>query len=128
MKLAMKIILSMIAAFLLVFGGGMFFLTRGVDAGAQVIVNHVDVSAHKDGVNYGKYTGGRWSNEVAVTIENSTIINVDIVKDVLFSKPGVSEELIERVIVDQTIDIDTVSGATITSKAYLKAIEDALNH
>jgi len=31
-----------------------------------------------------------------------------------------------RVIEAQSTDIDAVSGATVTSKAYLKAIENAL--
>jgi uncharacterized protein with FMN-binding domain len=34
--------------------------------------------------------------------------------------------LYERVIEAQSLQVDTVSGATLTSKAYLKSVEDAL--
>ena len=34
--------------------------------------------------------------------------------------------LYERVIEDQTLQVDTISGATLTSKAYLQAVENAL--
>jgi uncharacterized protein with FMN-binding domain len=38
----------------------------------------------------------------------------------------VSEELFQRVIAQQTTQVDAVSGSTVTSRAYLKAIENAL--
>jgi uncharacterized protein with FMN-binding domain len=34
--------------------------------------------------------------------------------------------LFERLIKAQTLQVDTISGATITSKAYLKSVEEAL--
>lgn len=38
----------------------------------------------------------------------------------------IAENIINKVIESQSIDIDVVSGTTVTSKAYLKAIENAL--
>jgi uncharacterized protein with FMN-binding domain len=60
-------------------------------------------------------------------VENHKITKIDIVKDVTFSKPDVSEELFMRVMESQDTRVDAVTGATVTSKAYLKAIENALN-
>ncbi|WP_081949453.1 FMN-binding protein [Paenibacillus durus] len=37
-----------------------------------------------------------------------------------------TNELYDKVIQSQSLQVDTISGATITSKAYLKAVEDAL--
>jgi len=36
------------------------------------------------------------------------------------------ETLYDRVIAGQSLHVDTVSGATLTSKAYLQAVENAL--
>jgi len=35
--------------------------------------------------------------------------------------------LYDRVVQAQSLQVDTISGSTLTSKAYLKAVEDALN-
>ncbi len=64
----------------------------------------VDFSRLQDGVYEGSYAGGmyRWrANSVKVTVD-----------------AGVIE--------DQTLQVDTVSGATLTSKAYLQSVENAL--
>ena len=36
------------------------------------------------------------------------------------------EELFDRVIQAQSLQVDTISGATLTSKAYLQCVENAL--
>lgn len=42
--------------------------------------------------------------------------------------PNLSDELFSDVIKSQNTTVDTISGATVTSKAYLKSIENALNN
>jgi uncharacterized protein with FMN-binding domain len=48
------------------------------------------------------------------------------VKDVAIPKPEWAKQLFDKVIEKQNTDVDVISGATITSKAYLKSIENAL--
>lgn len=81
-----------------------------------------------DGVYHGAYKAGRWSNKVAVTVNNKRITNIEIVDDVTFAKPEVSDALFSKVIDAQDTDVDAVSGATATCRAYLKSIENALNN
>ena len=76
----------------------------------------------------GTYEGGRWSNEVAVTISDHQISQIDVVKTVKFEKPEATDALFSRVIQKQDTTVDVISGATVTSKAYLKSIENALSH
>ena len=45
----------------------------------------------------------------------------------LLVKPETVQKLKDEVIAAQRTDVDTVSGATATSKAYLKAVENALS-
>jgi uncharacterized protein with FMN-binding domain len=42
------------------------------------------------------------------------------------SKNTQHQELYERVIQAQSLQVDTISSATLTSKAYLQAVENAL--
>ena len=48
-------------------------------------------------------------------------------KDVLLKKEGMSTELFNSVLKAQNTTVDSVSSATVTSKAYLKAIENSLS-
>ncbi len=118
--------LSVFILFILVLGGGIFFISRGVEAGEALEINNVDLSRLSDGAYSGAYEGGRWTNVVNVTVKDHKITGVEIVKDVLFPKPEVTAELVEKVLEKQSPNIDAVSGSTVTSKAYLKSIENAL--
>lgn len=126
MKMIIKVILGVTFLLVLIIGGTIFYMTRGLNSGENMIINSIYPAQLKDGVYRGNYNGGRWSNEVDITLKNKRIIQIDIAKSVVFEKPEVSRELINKVIEKQDTDIDIISGATVTSKAYLKSIENAL--
>ncbi|MEK6265836.1 MAG: FMN-binding protein [Clostridium sp.] len=122
-----KIILVGIFLLVLIIGGTGIYMTRGLNPGKNMSINSIDTAQLKDGVYKGKYNGGRWSNEVNVTLKNKEITQITIPKTVIFEKTEVSTELINSVIKKQDISVDVISGATATSKAYLKSIENALS-
>ncbi|SDL63372.1 RnfABCDGE type electron transport complex subunit D, partial [Halarsenatibacter silvermanii] len=67
--------------------------------------------------------------EVEVTVENGEITDIQVIdhgetEDI--AEPAF-EELREAVISAQSIDVDTISGATGSSRGYLSAIENALD-
>lgn len=126
MKRVWKIVAVIVGVLVLVGGIGIFYLTRGLDAGKKLEIGTVQLSDLADGTYQGAYKSGRWSNTVEVTVKGHKITNIDVVKDVKFSKAESKKELLDKVIARQNTDVDTVSGATVTSKAYLKAIENAL--
>lgn len=126
MKKILKLSLVIIILLVFIVGGMLIYLTRGLDAVSQQVTTDVNLSLLADGVYLGKYDGGRWSNQIEVEIKNQQIRKITIVKDVMFSKPEVSEQLFENVIERQSLYVDVVSGATVTSKAYLKSMEIAL--
>ena len=126
MKSFWKVILFLVIIIIFLAGGGLFYLSRGFDSGSQVPINEVDLSALADGTYTGTYEGGRWTNTVKVTIEDQRITAVEIVDDLLFSRPEVVDKILARVIDEQKVNVDVISEATVSSKAYLKAIELAL--
>jgi uncharacterized protein with FMN-binding domain len=128
LKLIFKILLSVILIFILVSVSGIFYLARGLNEGKDIRINGIDVSNLNDGIYNGKYKAGRWTNELNITVKDHKIIKIDIKDDVTFTNPDVSYELFSKVIGEQNTTVDVISEATVTSKAYLKSIEDALNN
>lgn len=127
MKLLIKIFLTLLIVFVLAGGGGIFYLTRGLEKMNELDLKGIDTALLEDGVYEGKFHYGRWDNELSITVKDHKITNINIIKDVMFAKPEVSKELFHRVIEMQNTTVDAVSQATATSKAYLKSIEQALS-
>lgn len=125
MKKLLKILLIIFTIFVLTSGGGLFYLSRGLEDVANLNIYPVALSEISDGEYIGKYHGGRWTNEIKVTVKNHQIVQIDVLKDVLFSRPEVTSKLINQVVKQQKLDVDSISGATVTCKAYLKSIENA---
>lgn len=126
MKKAMIVILSILGVLVVVGAGGVFYITNGLEAGENLAINPVDLTAIEDGTYAGVYQAGRWSNEVAVSVADHQIANIAVVKAVTIDDPEMTSTIINNVIKNQSTTVDTVSGATVTSKAYLKSIENAL--
>jgi uncharacterized protein with FMN-binding domain len=93
-------------------------------------LNAVDFSELNDGTYHGVYEGGmyKWrANECVVTVTKGKVTSIQLAgtKD-----PGGGKTdykmLYDRVIKAQSLQVDTISSATLTSKAYLQAIENAL--
>lgn len=127
MKLFLKIAGSIIILFILLAICGMIYLRNGLDEGRNITLKGINTSVLKDGEYTGKFEFGRWSNEIAVTIKNQKISDLKLINDVKFPKKEVTDEIFKRVIENQNTKVDVVSGSTVTSKAYLMSIENALN-
>lgn len=124
----LKFIGLILLLLVIVAASGVFYLSRGLEEGVNVVINPVNLSEIKDGVYNGRNDFGRWTNELNVTVANNRITNIEIVKDVKIVSPELSAILFQNVVEEQNIDVDVVSGGTVTSKAYLKSIENALNN
>lgn len=127
MKLFLKIVLTVFILFIVISGGGLFLISRGLEAGAALEISSPDPNRLEDGTYAGEYKGGRWSNKVAVTVKDHRINGIQVTDDIMISKAEVTDEIISRVLEKQSVAVDVVSGATVSSKAYLKSIENALS-
>jgi uncharacterized protein with FMN-binding domain len=85
--------------------------------------------AWKDGAYSGKAEGVHGDIELSVEISGGKIAKINVVSEAETS--GVSELAFEQVpsaiIEKQTAQVDTVAGATVSSKAIITAVEDALS-
>lgn len=128
MKLVLKVLGIVFLLFVVVSVISMFYLSRGLEEGLNVNIAPVDLILKEDGVYKGSYDFGRWSNELNVTVKNNRITKIEITDDMMFVNPDVRNELFKRVMEKQNTTVDAVSGGTVSCKAYLKSIENALNN
>jgi uncharacterized protein with FMN-binding domain len=112
---------------------GIVFLFSGCNTAKEVektmameIVD-VDLSEVADGTYQGSHPLGIMKYVVAVTVADHKIASIDIVEAFSgneYSRKG--QAILDTVVAYQSLKVDVISGATITSKAYLAAIRDAL--
>jgi len=88
-------------------------------------INEVDLSSVADGQYVGKVDYS-FQYEVEVIIENQTIKDIKFLKNRDSHYARLAEGIKKKIIDRQKINIDTVTGATTTSKIMMKVIEKAL--
>ncbi len=102
--------------------GGLIAVTRGLSEMQELVINDVNPGELPDGVYSGEFSRYRWSNKVEVIIEGGRI--VDIQPD---SSGTLEQELSQRIVDKQSLQVDIDTGATVSSKAFLKTVEEALS-
>jgi uncharacterized protein with FMN-binding domain len=123
------IILIVIVVLAAAGGIGWSFLSKEHREAKSLPLNAVNFSKLNDGTYIGTYEGGmyKWRvNEVRVTVSSGKVIQIEPLKGVEDQGNGSTKMLYDRVLENQSLQVDTISGATLTSKAYLQAIENAL--
>lgn len=91
---------------------------------AQVAKGSFDLT---DGVYKGTGTGYAGDITVTVQIKDKQIVAIDILSssdDAAFFKRA--QAVIDKIIKGQTLDVDTVSGATYSSRGIISAVKNAL--
>lgn len=91
----------------------------------NIRIDKVDLSKVSNGTYNGSFDALEVGAQVKVTVDNHKITDIKIIhhKNVRGQK---AEVIPERVISAQSLQVDTVSGATNSSKVILKAIDNAL--
>jgi uncharacterized protein with FMN-binding domain len=124
------IIISALAIIAAAGGIGWHILKREHTEARSLPLDTVDFSRLQDGTYHGAYAGGmyQWrANACKVTVQEGHVTDIQPTED---REPGEENAdarmLYDRVIQAQSLQVDTISGATLTSKAYLQGVENAL--
>ena len=80
----------------------------------------------EDGTYPGEATAGSFTYKVEVTVQDRQITDITVMANRVSPYARFAEGVIPKVLKAQNANVDTVTGATTTSKALLKAIENAL--
>ena len=87
-----------------------------------------DMTGKTNGVYRGNYSlsGTPVRVTLDVTVQDNNITEIRIIKHIHSPIGRKAEKITQNIIEEQSLEIDAVSGATGSSKAILKAVENAL--
>lgn len=125
MRKLFKVVFVIIALLIIIFTLFYFFTKSKLTNLKNIQISDVDLATSKDGTYTGTFSAIPIEAEVKVTIKNHRIENIEIVRHVTGRGKG-AEIIASKVIEAQSLQVDTISGATYSSKVILKAIENAL--
>ncbi|MFP4661846.1 MAG: hypothetical protein ACLFPF_06645 [Halanaerobiales bacterium] len=80
MKKFLKILGIVFLVFLLAAGGGLFYISRGLETAANLEINQVDLFSLSDGSYIGEYNQGRFSNKVKLEVESGRIFKEGVIR------------------------------------------------
>lgn len=125
MKKIFKILLIIVIVIAVIICGGYIALLQLAGNPDDIIIEDVNISAVSDGSYTGEYTTTLVSAKVEVEVMNGQIIDIDIIEHEHGPEHG-AYDVAQHIVDYQQINVDTVSGATMSSKVIMKAVEDAL--
>lgn len=123
MKKGMKRFLIVIAVLVALTGLTLAGALPGLKKTTALDIETVDLSQIPDG----SYDSYRFSTKVEVTIVDHRITDIRSVK-IQDGRDSLTNDLRDIVLLEQTPEVDTISSATASSNAYLKAVENALKN
>lgn len=123
----LKVFLFVIIGFIALFALMAIFGMQDVKDARNLQIQEIDLNAAEDGTYTGTYENGRFTNTIETTVLNHQITSINHVLTNNPSQQAVFDEIIQIIMEEQRIDIDTVSGATATTNSFLKAVENAFD-
>ena len=130
MRISKKKIISVIILLFLLIGliCGAVYLKNVADykrAIGETTFDEIDIADVSDGIYMGEYDVNFIYAKVEVTVEDGEIVSINILEH-RHERGKAAEKVIEKIIEEQKIDVDAVSGATNSSTVIKKAVENAL--
>ena len=124
-----KIILFVIMLLLLVsLVWGIIYLKNVADykqAVKETTFEEINISDISDGIYVGEYDVNFIYAKVEVTVQDGEITNINILEH-RNERGKTAEAITNKIINEQRIDVDAISGATNSSTVIKKAVENAL--
>ncbi|MCD4779607.1 MAG: FMN-binding protein [Candidatus Omnitrophica bacterium] len=113
--------------FLLYYYGLVMPQSRRLKEIKEMPINDIPLAQIDDGKYRGSYEYGKFTYIVDVTVTRHQIKDIVIIQSQEDSGHArAATGVLARVLARQTPNVDVVTGATMTSKALLKAVENAL--
>ena len=130
MRISKKKIISFIVLLLLLIGliCGAVYLKKVADykrAVGETTFGEIDIADVSDGIYIGEYDVNFIYAKVEVTVEDGEIVSINIMEH-RHERGKAAETVIEKIIEEQKIDVDAISGATNSSTVIKKAVKNAL--
>lgn len=120
------VIAAMLIGVLIVAGGNLLMMKKATQTAAELEIGDVNLSAITDGSYVGTCSAGPVSARVEVMVANHRIQSINILEhDNGRGKPA--ESIVEDILSRQSLLVDDVTGATVSSRVLRKAVQNALS-
>ncbi len=90
-------------------------------------IKKVNPAVKPDGIYRGAFTYGGFTYEVEAVLKGGVIKDILVLKNRDSKYARLAEGVTDRIKKSNSLDVDAVTGATTTSKALMKAVENALD-
>ena len=127
MKKSKKVRLLIFIMVLLLFIAGKIIVGNMVRNVQHISVSLPDLSDIQNGNYIGEYSIVPVYVKVEVSVNNHQITDIIILRHDN-GLGSAAESIVNDVVVEQSLNIDAVSGATVSSKCILKAIKNAIEN
>ncbi|HEY5558036.1 FMN-binding protein [Acetobacterium sp.] len=124
-SLVIFILISVVIIGILYFAWYLYDVNSYKKSVADITVSDINLYNIPNGVYDGAYDVGYISANVEVVVDNGTIEKISLLEH-KNEKGAPAEVIIDNMIKEQKIDVNTISGATNSSKVIKKAVENAL--
>lgn len=121
-----KTIIMVILPLIIIGVGFMISNTISLNKIRNMPIGSVNLTKINDGVYQGEAKVGSYVYKVKVEVKNHRIIDIKGVENRKSVYVTYAEGVFKKIIREQRADVDAVTGATTTSKAFMKAVENAL--
>ena len=132
MRIYKKKILSVIILLFLLIGliCGAVYLKNVADykrAVRETTFDEIDIADVPGGIYIGEYDVNFIYAKVEVTVEDGEIVSINILEH-RHERGKAAEAIANKIVDEQKIDVDAISGATNSSAVIKKAVENALKN
>ena len=127
MNKSRKVLLIIFLAVLLLLIGGKIIIVNMIEKVRSISVSMPDLSNVQDGNYSGEYLIAPVHVRVEVSVSDHRITKIAILQHDN-GLGSAAESIINDVIEKQSLNLDAVSGVTVSSKCILKAVENAIEN
>lgn len=120
-----KILIILLCTILFALIGASLYLKTLVNDVNSITVSNLNMANITDGIYVGEYSITPVYVEVEASVTEHKITNIKIIEHEN-GLGGKAEKIVDNVISRQSLEVGAVSGATVSSKCIIKAIENAL--
>lgn len=131
------VLLAILSVVVVGLGAGLLATAPGRKEIMDLTIANVDFKTLRDGAYVGEYKGAKNSTrntKVQVTVEAGKVADIKLLEGPSYKNGqpvkltgGLTiDDLSDRVVGRQSLQVDVISGATLNSKTHLKAVENAL--
>ncbi|UCF98817.1 MAG: FMN-binding protein [Spirochaetaceae bacterium] len=124
---AERIISAIVLAVVIVGVTGLMVSEQNLEKYRRMPIKEINAARIPDGVYPGESMIGNFVYRVEVEVKSGTIVEISAVDSRNSVYVEYARGVFSKIIQAQTANTDAITGATTTSKAYMKAVEDALS-